>query len=74
MGGAGMFSVSLYTIYMGEYHDKLVKQANGDAVFAGHQILYITSFIPIVLIVAFAGLMLYMKSKNKTKPLEQVAV
>jgi MFS family permease len=74
MGGAGMFSVSLYTIYMGKHYDTLVQQANGDTAFAGHQILYITSFIPIVLIVAFAGLVMYMKAKNKTKPLEQVAV
>jgi MFS family permease len=74
MGGAGMFSVSVYTIFMGKHYDTLVAQANGDTSFAGHQVLYITLFIPIVLIVAFAGLVVYMKSKNKTKPLQEVAV
>jgi MFS family permease len=74
MGGAGMFAVSIYTIYMGKHYDNLVAQNNGDTSFAGHQVLYITLFIPIVLIVAFAGLVIYMKSKNKTKPLQQAAV
>ncbi|MGN6638582.1 MAG: MFS transporter [Mucilaginibacter sp.] len=74
MGGAGMFSVSIYTIYMGKHYDTLVQQANGDTTFAGQQVLYITLFIPIVLILAFAGLVIYMRTKNKTKPLQQVAV
>jgi hypothetical protein len=59
---------------MGKHYDSLVAQTNGDTSFAGHQVLYITLFIPIVLIVAFSGLVIYMKSKNKTKPLQQVAV
>ena len=74
MGGAGMFAVSIYTIYMGKHYDTLVAQNNGDTSFAGHQVLYITLFIPIALIVAFAGLVIYMRSRNKTKPLQQVAV
>jgi MFS family permease len=74
MGGAGMFAVSIYTIYMGKHYDTIVAQNNGDTSFAGHQVLYITLFIPIVLIVAFAGLVIYMRSRNKTKPLQQVAV
>jgi MFS family permease len=74
MGGAGMFAVSVYTIYMGRYYDTLVKQNNGDTSLAGHQVLYITSFIPIVLVATFIGLVIYMKSKNKSKPLQQVAV
>ena len=74
MGGAGMFAVSLYTIVMGSHYDTIVKQANGDSTFAGRQILQDTLVIPIVLIVAFAGLVVYMRAKNKTKPLEQVAV
>ena len=74
MGGAGMFAVSLYTIIMGSYYDNIVKQANGDNSFAGQKILQATLFIPLVLIVAFGGLVVYMRSKNKTKPLQQVAV
>ncbi len=74
MGGAGMFAVSIYTIYMGKHYDTLVAQNNGDTSFAGHQVLYITLFIPIALIVAFTGLVIYMRSRNKTKPLQSVAV
>jgi len=74
MGGAGMFAVSIYTIYMGKHYDNLVAQNNGDTSFAGHQVLYITLFIPIVLIAAFAGLVIYMRGRNKTKPLQTAAV
>ncbi|HTI58089.1 MFS transporter [Mucilaginibacter sp.] len=74
MGGAGMFAVSLYTIIMGSHYDEIVKQANGDSSFAGQKILLATLVIPLVLIVAFGGLVLYMRSKNKSKPLQQVAV
>ncbi len=74
MGGAGMFAVSIYTIYMGKYYDSLVQQSNGDTSTAGKQVLYITHFIPIALIVAFAGLVIYMRSRNKSKPLQQVSV
>ena len=41
---------------------------------AGIDVLHITSFIPLVLIVAFGGLVVYMRSKNKTAPLKTVAV
>jgi hypothetical protein len=74
MGGAGMFAVSIYTMFMGSYYDKIVKDANGDSSFAGQKILHATLFIPLVLIVAFAGLVFYMRTKNKTQPLQQVAV
>src|ERR1700744_2046 len=74
MGGAGMFAVSVYTIFMGSYYDNIVKQANGDSSFAGQKILQATLYIPLVLIVAFAGLVIYMRTKNKTQPLQQVAV
>jgi MFS family permease len=70
MGGAGMFAVSLYTIVMGRYYDSIVKAANGDNATAGPKILQATLVIPIVLIVAFAGLVIYMRSKNKTQPLK----
>ena len=72
MGGAGMFAVSLYLLVMGSYYDKLA--ASGDATGAGQKLLQTTLVIPLVLIVAFAGLVIYMRSRNKTKPLQQVAV
>lgn len=74
MGGAGMFAVSLYTIVMGSYYDTIVKEANGDNSFAGQKILQTTLVIPLVLIVAFGGLVLYMRSKNKTQPIANPAV
>jgi len=74
MGGAGMFAVSLYTIVMGSYYDTIVKEANGDNSFAGQKILQTTLVIPLVLIVAFGGLVLYMRSKNKTQPIANPVV
>jgi MFS family permease len=74
MGGAGMFAVSLYLIIMGKHYDTIVKEANGDSSFAGQKILQATLVIPLVLIVAFAGLVFSMRAKNKTQPLQQVAV
>jgi MFS family permease len=65
MGGAGMFAVSLYLIIMGKHYDNIVKAAHGDNSTAGQQLLHITFFIPLVLIVAFAGLVLYMRSRKK---------
>lgn len=41
---------------------------------AGIDVLHISSFIPIGLMVAFAGLVIYMRSRNKTAPLKTVAV
>ncbi|MDB5086147.1 MAG: hypothetical protein JWR09_141 [Mucilaginibacter sp.] len=74
MGGAGMFAVSLYTIVMGKYYDNIVKAAGGDNTTAGPKVLQTTLVIPLVLIVAFAGLVIYMRSKNKTAPLKTAAV
>ena len=88
MGGAGMFAVSLYMIFMGGYYDRLVSaklpagasvQAysapdattamagalNEAKAAAGPEIINVTLIIPIVLIVAFTGLFLYMRSKKK---------
>ncbi len=88
MGGAGMFAVSVYTIFMGGFYDNLViknlpanasldeyrsaaagtemsaffNQANATA---GPEVLKATLIIPIVLIVAFAGLFFYMRSRKK---------
>lgn len=90
MGGAGMFAVSVYTIFMGGYYDNLIAsklpagadmKAYSDAPAgtemanvlneakkaAGPEILNATLMIPIVLIVAFAILLLYMRGKKNTK-------
>jgi len=74
MGGAGMFAVSLYTIVMGRYYDDIVKAANGDNATAGPKILQATLIIPLILIVAFGGLVLYMRTKHKTQPLANPVV
>lgn len=77
MGGAGMFAVSVYTIFMGGYYDKLVtaKLPAGDTSeaamnaakkLAGPEILNATLIIPVVLIVAFAILLFYMRGKKNT--------
>lgn len=76
MGGAGMFAVSVYTIFMGGYYDRLVsaKMPVGDTSeaavasakkAAGPEVLNATLIIPIILIVAFAILFVYMRSKKK---------
>ncbi|TMI62615.1 MAG: MFS transporter [Bacteroidetes bacterium] len=88
MGGAGMFAVSIYTMFMGGVYDNLIskqlpegadlKVYNGpeatqqmkDALgaankAAGPEVINTTLIIPIVLIVAFAGLYLYMRNKPK---------
>jgi MFS family permease len=92
MGGAGMFAVSVYTIFMGSFYDKLIlkhlpagadlkiysKALDGSLIaqdlsearnMAGPEILQTTLVIPIVLILAFAGLFLYMRSR-KSKSFE----
>jgi len=74
MGGIGMFAVSIYTIFMGTYYDNIVKAAGGDNSTAGQQVLQTTLVIPIILIVAFAGLVVYMRFKHKTAPLKTVSV
>lgn len=76
MGGAGMFAVSVYTIFMGDYYDKLVndKLPAGDTSdaakeaakkLAGPEVLNATLVIPIILSVAFALLLLYMRGRKK---------
>ena len=89
IGGAGMFAVSIYTIFMGSFYDGLivkhlpsgatldayVKAPDGSAEasalgaaksMAGPEVLQLTLVIPIVLVIAFAGLVFYMRSR-KTK-------
>lgn len=65
MGGAGMFAVSIFTIFMGSYYDNIVKEAGGNNTLAGVKVLQATLVIPIVLIVAFTGLVIYMRSRHK---------
>ena len=89
MGGAGMFAVSLYTIFMGGYYDELVAKhlpagaelgsyaeaaagtpmanAFNDAKnLAGPEVLQATLFIPIFLVLAFTGLVFYMRNRKLT--------
>jgi MFS family permease len=97
MGGAGMFGVSIYMIFMGGYYDGIMAQklpagANIDAYrsagagtdmakafdaarsAAGPEVLNTTLLIPIALIVAFTGLVFYMRAKKKTTPLSTAVV
>jgi MFS family permease len=61
MGGAGMFAVSIYTIFMGGFYDNLI--GTKSPAVAGQEVLNATLVIPVVLIVAFAGLFIYMRKK-----------
>ncbi|MGN6213069.1 MFS transporter [Parafilimonas sp.] len=98
IGGAGMFAVSVYMIFMGGYYDKLVAQKlpsgadlaayntapagsdmanalNNAKSLAGPQIINATSIIPVILIVAFAILFVYMRSRNtKTLPVANATI
>ena len=78
MGGAGMFAVSVYMIFMSDFYDKLVNakipagtsEADLAAVtneakkLAGPEVINATLMIPLALIVAFIGLNVYMKNKK----------
>ncbi|WP_333821159.1 MFS transporter [Ohtaekwangia sp.] len=80
MGGAGMFAVSLYLIFMGGYYNELVESklpagvSDADKVAllaeakkaAGPEIINVTLIIPIILVFAFTGLVIYMKNRKKT--------
>lgn len=63
MGGAGMFAVSLYLIFMGGYYDRLQQSKSPAA--AGQDIINVTFIIPVVLVVAFACLFVYKRSQRK---------
>lgn len=88
MGGAGMFAVSIYMMFMGGYYDdrlieKLPEGANlqdystapaGTEMAlaltqaknaAGPEILQATLIIPVILTLAFAGLVIYMNNRKK---------
>jgi MFS family permease len=88
MGGAGMFAVSVWTVIMGKYYDNIVaskmaalpagtdpaKALEQAKSLAGPDVLHFTLTIPLVLIVAFTGLVFYMRAKKKTEPLASVVV
>ncbi|WP_332732515.1 MFS transporter [Flavihumibacter sp.] len=88
MGGAGMFAVSVYTLFMGGFYDRLLmKQLPEGAALdtyrsaaagsseaaqyataqlsAGPDVLKATAAIPIILVVAFTGLVIYMRNRKK---------
>lgn len=90
MAGAGMFAVTLYTLFMGGYYDSLILQelppaaviesyltaAPGTDAFiqletakavVGPKVLLKTLQIPLVLIIAFTGLAIFMTRKNAVK-------
>ena len=80
MGGAGMFAVSVYMIFMSDFYDTLVNAkipagtsaadlaavTNEAKKLAGPEVINATLMIPLVLIVAFIGLNAYMKNKKAT--------
>jgi len=88
MGGAGMFGVSIYMIFMGGYYDRfmiknlpvgasldtyrsaapgtdMAKAFDNARSVAGPEVLNTTLVIPIALIIAFAGLVIYMRTRTK---------
>ena len=90
MGAAGMFAVSIYTVIMGGYYDKLLAAKlppgadlaaysataatpemasvlNEAKRAAGPEVINVTLIIPIILSVAFAGLLIYMRSKRNVQ-------
>ncbi|HUR12032.1 MAG TPA: MFS transporter [Flavitalea sp.] len=95
MGGAGMFAVSLYMMFMGGFYDRKVisRLPAGSSLetytaapagsemantlvqaksSAGPEILNATLIIPILLIIAFTGLVLYMRKRRKPERLVAV--
>lgn len=90
MGGAGMFAVSVYMMFMGGYYDeRLIEKlpegmslqeynaapAGSDMAMvlsqaksaAGPEILQATMIIPVILTLAFAGLVIYMRNRKKAE-------
>jgi MFS family permease len=92
MGGVGMFSVSIYMMFMGGFYDRIVADklpagtsfkdystaAPGSSqaatlaeaqAAAGPEILNVTLVIPIILVVAFTGLVIYMRGRRRLEVL-----
>jgi MFS family permease len=97
MGGAGMFGVSIYMMFMGGFYDKIMvsklpagasldayrsapagsdmaKAFDAARSAAGPEVLNTTLIIPVVLIIAFVGLVIYMRSRKKTASLGAISV
>lgn len=97
MGGAGMFGVSIYMMFMGGFYDKIMvsklpagasldayrsapagsdmaKAFDAARSAAGPEVLNTTLIIPVALIVAFVGLVIYMRSRKKTTSLGAISV
>jgi MFS family permease len=97
MGGAGMFGVSIYMMFMGGFYDKIMvsklpagasldayrsapagsdmaKAFDSARSAAGPEVLNTTLIIPVVLIIAFVGLVIYMRSRKKTASLGAISV
>ena len=93
MGGAGMFAVSVYMMFMGGFYDRklISKLPEGSSLkeyseaapgtemadalsaaktAAGPEIINATMTIPLILIVAFAGLYIYMRGRKKPELLK----
>jgi fucose permease len=93
MGGAGMFGVSIYMMFMGGYYDRMMIRKlpegasldtyrsaaagtemgtafNSARSAAGPQVLTTTMVIPVVLIIAFAGLVFFMRNRKKADRLQ----
>lgn len=92
MGGVGMFSVSIYMMFMGGFYDRIVgaklpagalykdyaaaapgsteaSALAGAQAAAGPEILNVTLIIPIILVVAFSGLVIYMRGRRRMEAL-----
>lgn len=97
MGGAGMFGVSIYMMFMGGFYDKIMvaklpagasldayrsapagsemaKAFDAARSAAGPEVLNTTLIIPVVLTIAFVGLVIYMRSRKKTASLGAISV
>ena len=62
IGAAGMFAVSIYMQFMGGFYDELMVGLT--EIEAGRKVIMTTLYIPIVLIVMFAGIHFYVRKKH----------
>ena len=62
LGAAGMFAVSIYMRFMGGFYDTLT--LNLTQVEAGRKVIMTTLYIPVVLILIFAGIHFYIRKKH----------
>lgn len=62
IGAAGMFAVSIYMQFMGGFYDELT--ANLTQIEAGRKVIMTTLYIPVVLIVLFTGIHLYIRKSR----------